>query len=137
MLFFFFKQKTAYEMRISDWSSDVCSSDLLAVFPQHREFAPDHLQPFVLGKQALHVGNARPAIGAGVIKELDEDDIAVSGACPCAFERSFDRLAVGGDHIAHLAVLKALDRLGYDRSEERRVGNECVSTCRCRWRPYH
>src|SRR3546814_5247310 len=29
-LFFFFKQKTAYEMRISDWSSDVCSSDLLA-----------------------------------------------------------------------------------------------------------
>src|SRR3546814_9048465 len=31
-LFFFFKQKTAYEMRISDWSSDVCSSDLLAGF---------------------------------------------------------------------------------------------------------
>src|SRR3546814_8533700 len=31
VLFFFFKQKTAYEMRISDWSSDVCSSDLLAV----------------------------------------------------------------------------------------------------------
>src|SRR3546814_2821048 len=30
-LFFFFKQKTAYEMRISDWSSDVCSSDLLTV----------------------------------------------------------------------------------------------------------
>src|SRR3546814_6449106 len=31
MCFFFFKQKTAYEMRISDWSSDVCSSDLHAV----------------------------------------------------------------------------------------------------------
>src|SRR3546814_9208757 len=30
-LFFFFKQKTAYELRISDWSSDVCSSDLLAI----------------------------------------------------------------------------------------------------------
>src|SRR3546814_21032677 len=30
---FFFKQKTAYEMRISDWSSDVCSSDLLAIAP--------------------------------------------------------------------------------------------------------
>src|SRR3546814_2364591 len=29
-VFFFFKQKTAYEMRISDWSSDVCSSDLIA-----------------------------------------------------------------------------------------------------------
>src|SRR3546814_1559870 len=32
MIFFFFKQKTAYEMRISDWSSDVCSSDLLSIF---------------------------------------------------------------------------------------------------------
>src|SRR3546814_3591626 len=31
MVFFFFKQKTAYEMRISDWSSDVCSSDLIAL----------------------------------------------------------------------------------------------------------
>src|SRR3546814_20840916 len=30
-VFFFFKQKTAYEMRISDWSSDVCSSDLIAI----------------------------------------------------------------------------------------------------------
>src|SRR3546814_10754774 len=33
-LFFFFKQKTAYEMRISDWSSDVCSSDLIALVGQ-------------------------------------------------------------------------------------------------------
>src|SRR3546814_7834575 len=32
MFFFFFKQKTAYEMRISDWSSDVCSSDLMEGF---------------------------------------------------------------------------------------------------------
>src|SRR3546814_9584614 len=32
-MFFFFKQKTAYEMRISDWSSDVCSSDLLSAAP--------------------------------------------------------------------------------------------------------
>src|SRR3546814_3405573 len=32
-LFFFFKQKTAYEMRISDWSSDVCSSDLFGMNP--------------------------------------------------------------------------------------------------------
>src|SRR3546814_9230941 len=31
MMFFFFKQKTAYEMRISDWSSDVCSSDLASM----------------------------------------------------------------------------------------------------------
>src|SRR3546814_8030979 len=50
-LFFFFKQKTAYEMRISDWSSDVCSSDLVSVaitaqpvhygyWPSTRYYAP-------------------------------------------------------------------------------------------------
>src|SRR3546814_8980391 len=38
--FFFFKQKTAYEMRISDWSSDVCSSDLMSVFDVHINRAP-------------------------------------------------------------------------------------------------
>src|SRR3546814_6589742 len=40
--FFFFKQKTAYEMRISDWSSDVCSSDLPAIFGDERRAARDH-----------------------------------------------------------------------------------------------
>src|SRR3546814_3224396 len=43
-LCFFFKQKTAYEMRISDWSSDVCSSDLYRAwnrwFPTDRDFVP-------------------------------------------------------------------------------------------------
>src|SRR3546814_3754734 len=34
LMFFFFKQKTAYEMRISDWSSDVCSSDLVGLSTQ-------------------------------------------------------------------------------------------------------
>src|SRR3546814_8856460 len=38
LVFFFFKQKTAYEMRISDWSSDVCSSDL----PRTRPDLPNH-----------------------------------------------------------------------------------------------
>src|SRR3546814_3766025 len=37
MIFCFFKQKTAYEMRISDWSSDVCSSDLDSARGEHRE----------------------------------------------------------------------------------------------------
>src|SRR3546814_4014823 len=35
--FFFFKQKTAYEMRISDWSSDVCSSDLVRFGPANED----------------------------------------------------------------------------------------------------
>src|SRR3546814_17663296 len=38
-MFFFFKQKTAYEMRISDWSSDVCSSDLLGEQPKKAKLA--------------------------------------------------------------------------------------------------
>src|SRR3546814_1159625 len=82
--FFFFKQKTAYEMRISDWSSDVCSSDL----------------------------NLDPARGA----RLGEDMPRIS---PLA-------LLPPGRLPAVLL-----------RSEERRVGKECVSTCRSRWSPYH
>src|SRR3546814_5246406 len=39
MFFFFFKQKTAYEMRISDWSSDVCSSDLSVIGHAYAAFA--------------------------------------------------------------------------------------------------
>src|SRR3546814_9846813 len=77
---FFFKQKTAYEMRISDWSSDVCSSDLL----RHRD-RPDKLAP---------------------------------------------------SHRRQPALFLLLRPVG-ERSEERRVGKECVSTCRSRWSPYH
>src|SRR3546814_4318369 len=73
---FFFKQKTAYEMCISDWSSDVCSSDL---------------KRFVL--QVAGGGDDQVRRVIGMPKEL--------------------------------------------RSEERRVGKECVSTCRSRWSPYH
>src|SRR3546814_4792328 len=42
MSFFFFKQKTAYELRISDWSSDVCSSDLFDEFGFRQEDAAEH-----------------------------------------------------------------------------------------------
>src|SRR3546814_9222023 len=59
-VFFFFKQKTAYEMRISDWSSDVCSSDLvrkLAELP--RKVAGNvaaGIEPIVLGGARRHGG---------------------------------------------------------------------------------
>src|SRR3546814_4288610 len=56
--FFFFKQKTAYEMRISDWSSDVCSSDLdLAVSPDGSTVAytfDDHIYTLPLAEGAEH-----------------------------------------------------------------------------------
>src|SRR3546814_12301445 len=67
MFVFFFKQKTAYEMRISDWSSDVCSSDLVTGVAPGGEEVP---RPFVVAQgQAL----ARP---------IDHDDGAVAGFHP-------------------------------------------------------
>src|SRR3546814_2010500 len=53
-LFFFFKQKTAYELRISDWSSDVCSSDLLwDIAPEkHVPGRVIHTQGWPLGEDA-------------------------------------------------------------------------------------
>src|SRR3546814_9701185 len=53
LLFFFFKQKTAYEMRISDWSSDVCSSDLL------RRIAE------LLGRRGNHLDDAGDVVDPG------------------------------------------------------------------------
>src|SRR3546814_18208846 len=44
VIFFFFNQKTAYEMRISDWSSDVCSSDLVAVLAEFAVLAALHVK---------------------------------------------------------------------------------------------
>src|SRR3546814_4264279 len=59
--FFFFKQKTAYEVRISDWSSDVCSSDLFDAQRQHAvEEAGDRRQ--VLLEAAVLVGEVEPSV---------------------------------------------------------------------------
>src|SRR3546814_10004718 len=58
--FFFFKQKTAYEMRISDWSSDVCSSDLTAVGRGKQLWAMPEMN--MLGQQRrLPCANRAPA----------------------------------------------------------------------------
>src|SRR3546814_9158920 len=53
-MFFFFKQKTAYEMRISDWSSDVCSSDLLALVAQSQREADRQLQALEQRQERLN-----------------------------------------------------------------------------------
>src|SRR3546814_1201740 len=69
---FFFEQKTAYEMRISDWSSDVCSSDLFELLDLDarraqivRELAPIGTQPLNFSLRALKItdrGRAREAV---------------------------------------------------------------------------
>src|SRR3546814_4664992 len=99
--FFSFKQKTAYEMRISDGSSDVCSSDLLA--------DRIHRLAVLAEVDALQHGLHQPEL-VGV-----EDELLV-GRGQSAFEP-----AGGMQH----------------RSEERRVGKDCVSTFRSCWSPYH
>src|SRR3546814_19118024 len=58
-LFFFFKQKTAYEMRISDWSSDVCSSDLPRRRCQHRRTVRVGHRAPSLAMLAVHFPGAR------------------------------------------------------------------------------
>src|SRR3546814_3385658 len=103
MFIFFFKQKTAYEMRISDWSSDVCSSDLVVVW--------------------LHGGAF--SSGAGSLPWYSGENMARNG------------------HVVTVSINYRLGALGFlylpgvaERSEERRVGKECVSTCRSRWSQY-
>src|SRR3546814_8790955 len=100
--FFFFKQKTAYEMRISDWSSDVCSSDLQHEYVDSIEDAGRHLLSLlqdILDLSKIEAGR----------EDLDESDVAIEEV-----------------------VGKAIGR-----SEERRVGKACGSTCRSRWSPSH
>src|SRR3546814_6212255 len=102
---FFFKQKTAYEMCISDWSSDVCSSDLVEL-------------AHPVGIAHGGVDRAMELVGAGLGDRVDGGAHGVAGDVVVGHLE-----VVGGDGV---------DR----RSEERRVGKECVSTCRSRWSPY-
>src|SRR3546814_4081918 len=64
--FFVFKQKTAYEMRISDWSSDVCSSDLRIVTRQSNTVGVIDIIARV-----MHLLNCTLAIGAGILSKND------------------------------------------------------------------
>src|SRR3546814_5496386 len=98
--FFLFKQKTAYEMRISDWSSDVCSSDLTVDLRRN------------LGKRGPPLGGGQQENGGAGEKQAAQEI-----ACQFKLLRIHPSLAL--------------------RSEERRVGKECVSTCRSRWSPHH
>src|SRR3546814_5569538 len=99
--FFFCKQKTAYEVRISDWSSDVCSSDLGAGITTAYYFNP--ATGMIEGRAA-----GTTVENSGAIAGESNDGIRL----------------IGGGGVTNSG-----------RSEERRVGKECVSTCRSRWSP--
>src|SRR3546814_10024535 len=108
LCFFFFKQKTAYEMRISDWSSDVCSSDLEIDYEGDGDWEDgDNLsEPY---KDLIRGGEyVQSSISQSLVyNTLDSNTLAREG------------------------IYASI------RSEERRVGKECVSTCSSRWSTYH
>src|SRR3546814_14242260 len=98
-------------MRISDWSSDVCSSDLIA---EKIAVAQD------MGKLSLAL---RP-----LVETAGELEAAIASG----------EIDVPAGSAAEKKMLaQAAARPTASRSEERRVGKECVSTCRSRWSPYH
>src|SRR3546814_15869023 len=154
VFFFFFKQKTAYEMRISDWSSDVCSSDLSVLKALDgtvkdrcgsTEADPDVGQ--ALASKDAARGNKNP----GGLQD---------GITQCVAVRTGGWCFRPNEHAGLLPVVSALNEIEQveglftarcvgvvelcvplrsqaERSEERRVGKECVSTCRSRGSPYH
>src|SRR3546814_8305801 len=73
--FFFFKQKTAYEMRISEWSSDVCSSDLLALIG----FVQDYLGKLGIECRLVHDEEKRKANLYATLGPSDRPGIMLSG----------------------------------------------------------
>src|SRR3546814_10523483 len=103
---FFFKQKTAYEMRISDWSSDGCSSDLRhqAVDPLHQQVAPG-----LVLQIAQSLGDPEQADG-------DSDEAEAVGDLP----------------VPQGEARRAGVNVGADRKEARRVSTECVRPCSSR-----
>src|SRR3546814_13416723 len=108
-------------MRISDWSSDVCSSDLLLL---------DNQVCFALHSTSLLMTKVyKPllqALGLTYPQYL---------AMMVLWEK--DGLTVGEISNRLLTDPGSLTPLLKRRSEESRVGKECVSTCRSRWSPYH
>src|SRR3546814_7207522 len=152
--FFFFKQKTAYEMRISDWSSDVCSSDLLY---GHLDKQPEMTgwdddlgpwKPVLRGDRLYGRGGADDGYaiyGSLAAIQALQDQGAPHARCVVLIEACEESgsyaLPAYVDHLADrigkpsLAVRLDSGCGNYARSDERRVGQECVSTFRYRWWP--
>src|SRR3546814_11989985 len=118
-------------MRISDWSSDVCSSDLHLLQQPVALLAGQLAGLHCVAEQDLDVDLVVGAVDAGGV--VDEVGVAASAR----------RAVLDTAELGHAQVCAFADHLGPEllavdtqRSEERRVGKECVSTCRSRWALY-
>src|SRR3546814_6860457 len=110
--FFFFNQKTAYYMRISDWSSDVCSSDLVDVVDDEA----DRLE------RAGHVGGL--ALDARPVEHVDAHGLRRDGAGRQAAEDVEDRLGLGHERALDRGAAGAATGLGRDAVADQLVGVE-------------
>src|SRR3546814_17694217 len=140
-------------MRISDWSSDVCSSDLLKVMTRLERAFPvtprdEHQSAVELGhvleeKRNVHRTRRRHQIVArpGAVILMPLPDVAVEGRLRVDLVLVHVNGTVEYLHHridqARVTAEPAEGLVEGMRSEERRVGKECVSECRSRWTPSH
>src|SRR3546814_21200399 len=102
-------------MRISDWSSDVCSSDLHLVDDNDQLEAGGHA---TAAREHVYGFNRATMWERDQIPVETSDELAEFAALAAALPQAFSQLSSTTE-----------------RSEERRVGKECISTCRSRWSP--
>src|SRR3546814_13284738 len=144
---FFFKQKTAYEMRISDWSSDVCSSDLgFYHINKSRSAKCAHCGARRIKQQYLTFGQAGQG-SCGFIVRSDGDAIGQQAFLQITrhlARRHKQAGAIDADQrirqthqVVRYIVASPIEYPGYGvpirRSQERRVRTECVSTRTSWW----
>src|SRR3546814_11761696 len=114
-------------MRISDWSSDVCSSDLDVAGPEI------DLKGGNAEGRALRRPDFRRKIGEG--RKVVSGQRGRQGELATRQLHAVAAVARKTHH--HRFDIRRAALACFFRSEERRVGQECVSTCRSRWSPYH
>src|SRR3546814_4985116 len=129
MIFFFFKQKTAYELRISDWSSDVCSSDLLlARLPG--------LGPRSARRAVLHLMKKREALMLPLAEAMARAAETVTVCSTCGNLDTRDPCGICADPtrdpkllcvVEEVADLWALERSGAFKGRYQEIGR---ASCR-------
>src|SRR3546814_8756358 len=118
MLFFLFKQKTAYEMRISDWSSDVCSSDLLVEQQDGGVLQHGAGDGDALALTAGEVAAARADLGVVAAGE-GGDEIMGAGHAGGLFDLGIARAGAAVGDVGAQAVVEQQDLLA-DQAEDRK-----------------